>query len=254
MSEYIFATSVTETIASFTSLATDRLAAECAMTHTLTSDNSHLFAPTFDLASSVLTVGDLLESQIGTYTITIEVSYENYPDLTAQKARYTFTYEVKSICLRDALSVTGSDQSILAEQEVQRGASSPLVVSLAQLWSNEGITTSQTDCAYGYRVADYSEVISFSRSTVEYDSDDVTATFSTSDWSMVSATPYVTTLEIYFVNYDPAVTRASVPISFTVIKFCPSDTVTWVSLPTSSTIHVGAYNEHTFEVTSGTIE
>ena len=243
MSEYVLTTSVTATIASFTSLATDGLAAECAMTHTLTSSDS-VFVPTFDVSTSVLTVGDLLESQIGTYTITIEVSYEHYP--LEPTVVYTFTYEVKSICLRDALTVTGSDTTILAQQEVQRGASSPLVVSLAQLWSNEGITNSQTDCAYGYRVADYSEVISFSQTEVEYDSDDVTATFATSDWSMVSATPWTTTLEIYFVNYEPAVTRASETISFTVITNCASDPITWVSQPTSSTVHVGAYNEHTF--------
>ena len=63
---------------------------------------------------------------------------------------------------------------------------------------------------------------------------------------MVSATPWTTTLEIYFVNYEPAVTRASETISFKVLTFCPSDQITWVSQPTSSTVHVGAYNEHTF--------
>ena len=124
-----------------------------------------------------------------------------------------------SICVRDTPILLDSSISTLVLTATRKDI--PLNTSVAKFWSNLGITNSQSDCEYGYRVTSHTDLLTFSQTSTTYDNDVTTINLLATQWSQV--TTYSTILEMYFVNYDSSVARASFPVTFEILPNCENE-------------------------------
>ena len=66
-------------------------------------------------------------------------------------------------------------------------------------------------------------MFTFSKADTIHSDDDIMVTITAPGWDYTFDTPFTTTLEIFFVNYDDTVTRASTTITSTVTLYCAGE-------------------------------
>lgn len=148
------------------------------------------------------------ELQLGTWDVTLRIYYENYSLTTNKDFEYDFVVDVKSICLKEPVVQTAVPDQLEFFLEVKMDYTSTF--SILDFWTNQGIQFTPEDCEVGLRIFPPSSLITVDPTSGGF--------IFTDQWADVKIHEH--SIEIYFVNYDPSVTRNSIPIKVVITPNC----------------------------------